>query len=388
MKNRSKKKHKHTKGEESMKSNINILFITRHFPPNKGGMERVSFEFYKWLSEKYNLGRVYLVKINLDRKLFSLAFLILLIRSLRILSRNKICIVYLQDGSLAPLGFLFKKLFKRKVLITIHGLDITYRNIIYQAVIPKLVSKLDKVVCISNATKKQCIIRGIPEEKVEVIPNGISDTFYLKNLNREKGRFLIHKILGIDKSKKIILSVGRLVERKGFHLFIEHVIPRLASKRSDFVYIIVGSGALKKQIQNIIMKKKLRERVILLGQVTDNFLKLLYNTSDIFVAPNIPVKGDMEGLGMVILEAATCGLPIVASSIDGIGDIVNKSNTSLGIALQPFDWEGYENTINKLLDDNKLRAYLGNRARKIALKLYSWDKVGKRYMTLFLKLLD
>lgn len=84
----------------------------------------------------------------------------------------------------------------------------------------------------------------------------------------------------------------------------------------------MGDGIYKEKIKGIIDKYNLEKYVFMLGKVDDKILKLLYNTSDIFVIPNIPVVGDMEGFGIVALEVASCGVPVVASKLEGIKEAV------------------------------------------------------------------
>jgi glycosyltransferase involved in cell wall biosynthesis len=71
-------------------------------------------------------------------------------------------------------GRIIKNLTGVKTIITIHGLDITYNNFIYQKIIPNSVNKLDKIICISNSTREECLKRGIDKEKIAIIPNGVN----------------------------------------------------------------------------------------------------------------------------------------------------------------------------------------------------------------------
>ena len=147
---------------------------------------------------------------------------------------NKINAIYLQDGLLAPLGVLFKMLSHKPVVITLHGRDITYDNRIYQLVIPRCLKRLDRIICVSQAIKEAGIKRGINAEKTVVIANGVSDDFY-SDMDKEKLREELAGILKQDLSnKKIILTVGRLVEKKGIHWFVEEVISNIFDFLDNF----------------------------------------------------------------------------------------------------------------------------------------------------------
>lgn len=215
---------------------MNILFITRKFPPMKGGMEKAAFELYNNLSKKSN---VKLLSYSGPNSFLPLVLPYFLFRALWDLSTKRIDVIYLQDGLLSPLGVLFKFTGK-SVAVTIHGLDIRYKNPLYQYVIPKCVKKLDKVICVSNMTKEECIRKGVSPDKIMVIHNGISDEYFIKEKNKELRKELNERINISIYSEKILLSVGRLIERKGIHWFVEKVMPRLIKENKKLIYIIVG----------------------------------------------------------------------------------------------------------------------------------------------------
>ena len=357
---------------------MKILFITRKFPPTKGGMEKVAYELYNHLSE---LEDVILVKWGGSNKWLPLVLPAILIRSFLILLANKVDVIYLQDGLLSPLGVILK-LFRIPTVTTIHGLDITYKNKFYQFIVPRCVAQLDNVICISQATKEECMHRGIPKDKLSIVPNGISDNFFIENKTKEQLKKTLSNELNINLiDKKIILSVGRLVERKGLHWFIENVISKIKVQRQDFVYLIVGDGIFKNTIREIIDKNNLEDDVVMLGKVGDKTLKILYNASDVFVMPNIPVEGDMEGFGIVILEAASCGVPVVASELEGIKAAVKNGKN--GFLIEPYDIEGFIKVIVRLLSDDKARKDFGGMARMFSMENYSWQKIAEQYMKIF-----
>ena len=345
-------------------------------------MEKVAYELSQHLAK---LTDVKLVKWGGSNKWLPLVLPYLLFCSSWILLTAKVSVVYVEDGLLAPLGVILE-LFRKPVAITIHGKDITYKNTLYQFLIPRLVGKLDKIICVSDATKQQCINRGIFQRKVVVIPNGISDEFHM-NAERQQLKERLSKELGIRlDNRKVILSVGRLVERKGVHWFVENVMPLLIRNNSPCVYLIAGDGNFSSQIKEIIRRNNLNEYVFMLGRVGEETLRLLYNAADIFVMPNIPVKGDMEGFGLVALEAASCGLPVVASNLEGIREaIVDGKN---GFLVEPANAQGFTERIKELLENDELRERLGAQARQFTLENYGWARVAGRYLKSFVTLTD
>ena len=225
----------------------------------------------------------------------------------------------------------------------------------------------------------ECIKRGINPAKCVVIPNGIVKFHPVEQLDNKKipGN-LIH---GEANNKKIILSVGRLIERKGFHYFLKDIFPKLKDKYPNILYIIVGSGKLKNELKFLINQLGLENDVYLLENVDDLLLNSLYQISDIFVMPNVPVKGDMEGFGIVALEASSAGLPVVASNIEGIKDaIIDNKN---GFLVKPYDDKRYIEIILDLLINDKKRIDFGRQAMEITNIKYNWEKISESYLETF-----
>jgi glycosyltransferase involved in cell wall biosynthesis len=354
-----------------------ILFVTRKFPPSKGGMQRVAYELSRHLSK---IADVKLVKWGGSNKWLPLVLPFLLLQSLWILISSKVEVIYLQDGLLAPLGILLKP-FRVPIAITFHGRDITYDNKLYQFLIPRCAEKLDRIICISDATKQQCVKRGISENKTVVIPDGICDEFRMDE-GKQELRERLSKELGRSlNDKKVLLSVGRLVERKGFHWLVESVIPKLLEREGDVLYLIAGDGTFRQRIETVIRQRGLQDHILMLGIVDDETLKTLYNVSDIFVMPNISVKGDMEGFGVVALEAASCGLPVGASNLEGIKDAIK--DTENGFLVEPYNLEGFVNAVTGLLEKAELRKQFGARSREFTLKNFAWENIAGRYLEEF-----
>jgi glycosyltransferase involved in cell wall biosynthesis len=348
-------------------------------------MEKIAYELYRHLSQ---IAEVKLVKWGGSNKWLPWVTPWLFLKSCWLLLVKKIDMVYLQDGLLAPLGYLLK-IFRKPVIITIHGLDITYKNKFYQFWVPKCVARLDKVVCISNATRQECLKRGIPEERTTIISDGISDEFYmgLKDAERNKLREEVSARLGFNlNNKKLLLSVGRLVERKGFHWFVKDVMSKIITEDKDCIYLIVGEGIYRENIQKAIEGRNLENHVLILGEVDNEMLRYLYNMADVYVMPNISVKGDMEGFGVVALEAASCGLPVVASKLEGIKDAIKDRGN--GLLVEPCKVEEFASTILRLLHNDEERERFEKRTREFTLENFSLEKMTERYLEEFQKIVE
>lgn len=349
--------------------------MTRNFPPQIGGLERESFYLYKYLKRETDL---ILIKWGGGKKYLPFILPYFLIRaSLLLLLRRDIDVIHLNEGFLSILGLVLRA-FAKPISVTVHGLDITYKNKIYQRIIPKCLSRLDKIICISGAVVSECIKRGIPPEKLCLVSEGLEDEFYMDE-DKQVLRRRFKKEFGIEiGDKMILLSVGRLVPRKGIHWFVENVISTLLSKCENFIYLIVGEGPMRRQIQEVVREKGMDKWVFLLGKLSDDQLRLVYNIADIFIMPNIPLEGDLEGFGIVCLEAASCKLPIIASNLEGIKDAT--LNGKIGILVPPLNVDAFVKEILSLMEDGALRKELGERARSLVLSEFNWGKVAKGYL--------
>lgn len=314
---------------------MRILFLTRKYPPSIGGMQSFSYNLVENF-KKINSGTFLIANRKGGKNLpFFLPYSF--IEALLLIKKNKIEILHLSDGLLAISGYFLKKLTGIKVAITIHGLDIIYPNSLYQKINPFFVKNLDLVICNSQATREECLKRGIRKDKCEVIPIGVNPREFVLKIPKNILKKKLSQQLGITfKNTKILLTVGRLVKRKGVVWFIEEVMPKL---KKNFIYLISGEGSEEKNIKRATQEHHLNNEVFLLGKTDFETLKILYNSADIFIMPNIKVKGDMEGFGIVALEAAACGLPVVASDIEGIKDAVLEGKT--GFLIQEKNAEEF-----------------------------------------------
>jgi phosphatidylinositol alpha-1,6-mannosyltransferase len=282
--------------------------------------------------------------------------------------RHSIGHIHLCDGLLSPVGVILKLILGAHISVSIHGLDITYYNVFYQLLVPRCTARLDKIICVSHATRRECQRRGVPDQKIVVIPNGIRPEELYLDQPKEVLQRQLEPIIGrTSRGKKILVTVGRLVKRKGVTWFLDSVIPRLDS---NYIYIIAGGGPELAAIRMRIRTHEWEQRVFALGRVTGDVRKILYNAADIFVMPNITVPDDMEGFGIVIVEAGSCGLPVVASNTQGIRDAVVEGKT--GYLVEEGDAEQFRDIICRMnLDRDAVRTYVNSE--------FDWSKIYIQY---------
>lgn len=346
---------------------MKILFLTRVHPPIIGGLENQSYNLIENF-KKINKD-AFVIKNTKGKKALPFFVPYSFFKALYLIWKYKITYLHLSDGVLAWEGKWIKKLTGVKTAITIHGLDITYKNKIYQKIIPTSIRNLDNVICISNYTKSECIKRGISKNKIIVIPNGVNSNEFYINQSRNKLKSKLENKLKINlKDKKILLTNGRLVKRKGVDWFVSNVMPQL---NKNYIYLISGDGEEREKIQEAINKNNLQNRVFMLGKTDFRTLRLLYNASDFFIMPNIHIEGNMEGFGIVAIEAGSCGLPVIASNIEGIKDAVINGKTGYLVK---------EKDVKEFIKRIKMCKLNQEDIRKVVKDKFDWHTVSKRYM--------
>ena len=175
----------------------------------------------------------------------------------------------------------------------------------------------------------------------------------------------------------MILSVGNLVARKG-HDMVIRALPGLLESIPEVVYLIVGDGPHRQELENLACATGVREHVIFAGQISDERLPETYALCDAFVMPSRERLElcDVEGFGMVFLEASACGKPVVAGRSGGIGDAVVDGMT--GLLVNSLDTNDIGGALRKLLGHRDLAIQLGRQGRTRLLSVCAWTRIADR----------
>lgn len=350
---------------------MKILFISRAYPPVVGGIENQNYELSAWLPKTEGVEEMKTIANRLGKKFLPFFLFYATFRALFLM--RKYDVLLLGDAVLSALGWIIKIFYPRKAVACVsHGLDLTYPLKLYQKLwVRFFVRKMDKLIAVGNETIREGISREIPAEKFVFIPNGVDAEKFLEPHSREDLEKIIGEKLG---DKKILLTTGRLAAHKGVDWFCENVMPKFGD---DVLYLIAGDGEKREDIKKIIAEKNLSRKIKMLGRVNDENLKILYNTTDVYVKPNIKVTGTMEGFGLVVIEAASCRLPVVAANLEGLKDAVQDGED--GFLVETRDTEGFFRKINELLADENYRKTFGEKARKYVVENFAWGKIARRY---------
>ena len=273
------------------------------------------------------------------------------------------------------LGSLFlKKIYGIPYINTIHGEEV-YLSKRYHTLFALnwFVNNSTKTVANSSATLDSCLGSGLKKEKLEVIPFGVDIDFY--------------RPLKISKKGDIfqILAVGYLIERKGFEYLVK-ATKEVLKEHYNVQLTIVGSGPLEEKLKNIIKELKLETNAKIMKNVSDEELLQLYNSSDLFVLPSIvDSQGNTEGLGVVLLEAMACKLPVIGSDTGGIPDIIQDGET--GLLVPEKDVSGLSNAILSLIKNEELRKKLAVNGYDRVKEKFSWEKIAEGYLKIYSSIL-
>jgi phosphatidylinositol alpha-1,6-mannosyltransferase len=271
----------------------------------------------------------------------------------------------------ASVAMLLRPWLQVPLVAVAHGKDVTMPILPFQWILPQVFASLDAVIAVSRATRLACIRRGISVSSCSTIANGFVPARQ-QTLMRRHAREALERAMGRPVgSEKILLTVGRLVKRKGHAWFIADVLPRLPE---DTMYLIIGDGPELDRIRKTIEQARLGERVVVAGRQPDHILQAAYTLADLFVMPNIPVEGDMEGFGVAMLEANAHGLPVIASDLEGIRDVIKN-----GVNGQRVPHSSADHFVAAIEKTLRGAVFSGENVRRFVEAEFAWPVIASRY---------
>ena len=234
----------------------------------------------------------------------------------------------------------------------------------------EVLNTADRLLAVSHDTKHEFVELGIPEEKIEVIPNGV-DLEKFRIIDRDEAR----KQLGLPLDRQIVLFAGYLRPRKGLQYLIE-AIPKLA-KDHDPLFLILGEGKMRSELERKITEYHLENNVLLKGLVPHDQMPLYENAMDCLILPT-----QKEGRPNVVIEAMALEKPVVASAVSGIPELMVDGQT--GILIPPRDVQAIEDGIAWILADPELGRRMGvaGRGRIRELDL-TWENKAKKTIQVY-----
>jgi phosphatidyl-myo-inositol dimannoside synthase len=375
---------------------MEILFITWNFPPRRGGMEQLLGSLCDELSKNHKL---FIITAYADHScppktgifrpsrpgLVAFFAYALWKGALLLRCHRNIRIVFGGSMLVTPLVCILARTFRRKALIQAHGLDLLYPSFFYQMLIVRWLRFCDHIIANSGYTAVLAKDKGALEESITIIHPGVYWRRFAMPIAMDALKFE----RGLQ-GKRIILFVGRLARRKGVKEFIEKSLGRIIRELPDVRFLIVGDNPkdslthrddVRSEIKQAISACHLEEHVQWLGALSDEDLVKVYNLCDLVVLPILKMKDDVEGFGIVALEAAAAGKPVVAMDVGGVPDAVEDGKS--GILVEPGDYNELSQTIIRLLTNREKVTGMGESGQLRVSTEFSWGNVVSRYETIF-----
>ncbi|WJY97941.1 glycosyltransferase family 4 protein [Corynebacterium fournieri] len=275
-------------------------------------------------------------------------------------------------GAAAPLGIMgaaAKRAGAKHVVATTHGHEVGWAKLpVARRVLRMIGRSADKVTYISWFTLAR--LRGAfgPRPGFVALPSGVDTSFFRPATAQQRAQTRAQ--LGVGEAPLVVCS-SRLVARKGQDQLIR-VMPEVRRKAKDARLVIVGSGPYGKRLRALA-----GDGVLFTGPVSGQRLRDIVAAADVFAMPARTRFGglDVEGLGIVYLEAQACGVPVIAGSSGGAPETVTPDT---GVVVDGRDTSAIADAIVQLLDDDQRRARMGNAGRAHVAEHFSWDVLGDR----------
>ena len=215
----------------------------------------------------------------------------------------------------------------------------------------------DRVVTISDGIRQVLLSEGLDENKITLVRSAVDFSSFPDPISRD----VFLQRFGLSDDNLVIGCAAQLIERKG-HRFLIDALPDVASQFPQLSVLLFGKGSQEKALKQQVTRLGLDKIVSFPGFVDD--IKSIYPHLDILVHPAL-----MEGLGVALIEASYCKLPIIAARAGGIPEIVHDQET--GILTEPGQSEPIKNALLSLLGDNHLRHEMGDKAHVLARDTFS-----------------
>ncbi|MFA6171952.1 MAG: glycosyltransferase family 4 protein [Patescibacteria group bacterium] len=357
---------------------MRFLIFTLEYPPFKGGVGK----YYEDMAKNWPEGREIFVLDNNDGKLVSsrlprYKWLPSIWRLWVSVNKNKIN--HILVGHVLPLGiaaFIVNRLAGIKYSIVLHGMDYlcAFKTERKSWVVQKIFYRAEKIIC-ANSYVAGLLAEELGEKiakKIVIINPGVDGKIKI-----DKGLSDKLKTRQGLKNKIVLLSISRLVKRKGFDYVIESM-PEILKAAPQAVYVVGGIGPdeeyLKEKWQ--ALPEEVKKKVIFIGKPDDKEKWAWLSACDIFVMPSRKINGDVEGFGIVYLEANLAGKPVIAGDSGGVRDAV--SDQVNGLLVNPDDKDDIVRAIVSLVNNKALREAMGEKARLRVLEEYSAKGQAKK----------
>lgn len=244
-----------------------------------------------------------------------------------------------------------------------------------------IIEQADHFIAVTEGAKQSLLLDGAPERKISKILMGV-DIAKFKPMAKNTE---LMKSIGISKDDFIILFPSRLEWEKGvFEALASFKRLSETSKTGKLKLLFVANGSESERLKKLAGRLGIQKDVIFSPRLSFKVMPDVHNLADIFIIQSIPGKNWSEQLGHVLVEALACGKPIVGTMSGAIPEVLGDA----GLLVPPRDFYATFEALSQLLNDEKLRIALGNKARKRAEEIFDAEKVSLKIKEVYDKLLS
>lgn len=368
---------------------MKTLLFTLEYPPFRGGIADYNENLVRFWPLRQAQGEPkneILVLNNNDGKLINnrlpvLKWLPAVIALWRTVKKKRV--EHILVAQILPLGyaaFLVSRFFKINYSVFLHGMDLGLaqsrpRKRFFSRII---LDSATAIICNSSFVAKMAEDFLGKNNKIKVVHPGIESHIThppaspseawragnIKHITRLKEKYKLN-------NKLVLLTVGRLVKRKGMDKVLE-ALPEILKIVPNLIYVIVGNGEELDNIKLQVINYKLQDSVLIITDASDDERDAWYDLCDIFIMAARRIAGDVEGFGIVYLEAGLAGKPVIAGDSGGVRDAVVDGET--GLLVDPENSDAIADAIIHLAQNEPLRRQLGERGRERAIKYFNWEE--------------
>ncbi len=276
-------------------------------------------------------------------------------------------------------GIICKKVLGVPCITTVHGSDVHGLQFPMLKALNRIVIN-NSDVCTANSRASAKMVSDIAgREDTQVVPMGVDTNLFLRSEKAD----IIKKKYEIDGD--VLLFVGRLIRWKGVYYLIK-ALPEVLKQHPKTKLLIVGSGPEKRRLIQLCAELAIINRVVFINEVLQEDLIPLYSMANILVLPSIiDITGETEGLGVVLLEAMACRVPVIGSDVGGIKDIIKDYET--GLLCEQKNPDSLAGKIIQLLSDEKLRKKVIENGFKLVKEKFAWEVISDRFMNIYMEVI-
>ncbi|WP_440903476.1 glycosyltransferase family 4 protein [Catenovulum sp. SX2] len=378
-----------------------VLVLTENFPPLSGGSGRWFWELYSRLpksdylivadnipealsfDQTHDLNVIRLPLSSREwgfRSLQGLKFYFRVVKQLlKIIKEHEV--THIHTGRVIHEGvtaWIISKLTKVDYLCYVHGEDVetaaTSRE--HNLMVKHVCSSAQKLIC--NSHNSANIVKRLnyaSDDKIHILHPGV-DSKTFKPIEEDAD----FKAAMGWQDKKVIITVGRLQQRKGQDVLIQ-AMPQILASHPDAIYAIIGRGECKQSLEKLIEQLNLQDKVQLLDEISDAQMIKCYQQCDLFVLPNRTIGNDLEGFGMVLVEAQACGKPVIAGDSGGTRETMLVNET--GFIVDCRTPEPLATKISEVLADEPKLAKMGELGRQHVENELDWEAHTNKAIDIF-----